>query len=272
MKEKIWLHISQKNFMELNNWKSYHSYDTYDSNIGDVSAVSLFTESNDFKELIKVLENRNISFEVFRREYTFTKKEIVNAEILKLIVDGNAQNSFSPDHDGYTCPVCREKVQFKQVNNLQVDYKVIKKYDISTTYMGHTEIIVSERVKNILIKEQITGIRFVPVYQIGKVEEIIPEFHHLMLEEGIGEVVEPSIVDKDIRCSKCGFYKKFLCQTPLNFKRNTWNNKDICFTENWFGAPPLSQGKWVIISKRLYSILKENKIKAFSVEPAFFID
>lgn len=272
MKEKLWINISKNYVEELDIWKSYYSYESYDNKIGAVSTYSLLSESSDFKSLFEFLTEKKIPYDIIRREYSFTKKEVGNAEILKLIVDGNAQNSFSSDHDGYICSFCGEKVQLAHINNLHVDYKAIKKYDISATYMGNTEIIVSKRLRNILVSNNVTGIQFFPVYQIGKSKEIIPTFYHLVLEEGTGQVIEPSIVDKDVRCSKCGFYKKFLCQTPLNFKRNTWNGKDICLTENWFGSPPMSQGKWVIISKRLYYILMENKIKSFSIEPAFLID
>ncbi|WP_054875458.1 hypothetical protein [Oxobacter pfennigii] len=73
---------------------------------------------------------------------------------------------------------------------------------------------------------------------------MIENNYHLNLQEGIGEVAEPSKVEKGEKCPECGFYNKFICKTLLYFKRDTWAKKDICFTKNWFGEPPSWQGKW----------------------------
>ncbi|MFB5197416.1 hypothetical protein ACE198_21330 [Neobacillus sp. KR4-4] len=136
--------------------------------------------------------------------------------------------------------------------------------------MGDIEIIVSKRLKNILISENVTGIKFSSIYDIDT-HEVIKDFYHLQLEIGIGEVVEPSIVEIEKKCNKCGFYGKFLCQTPLYFEKDSWKELDMYFTLNWFGSPPITQGKWVIISQRLYRILIENNIKYIDVQPAFLI-
>ncbi len=272
MKETLWLHVPKTNRQELSEWNEYYKYDTIDDKLGPVIAYSITTDNYAYFSLINRLQSRRIPYEVFRREYKFTKKEIDNAEILKLIIDGNAGESYSPEHEGNICPECGEEVPKQDINDLHVDYKQIKQYDISVTYMGDTEIIVSQKLKDLLSREGITGICFSPVFQLGKENEIIPNYYHLKLEVGIGEVVQPAIVDKDEKCCECGFYRKFLCQTPLYFEKGSWNGLDISYTDNWFGSPPRSQGKWVIISPKLYRVLKDNKVKLFSVEPAFLIE
>jgi len=176
---------------------------------------------------------------------------------------------FSPKHDSFICDNCNEHVQYLQINELFVKYKNIKKYDICVTYMGDTEIIISERLEGILISENVTGVKFSSIYNIDSLE-VIKDFYHLQLDIGIGEVVEPAIIEKEKKCNICG-YKKFLCPTPLYFKKESWKELDMSFTQNWFGSPPITQGKWVIISQRLYRILKENNIKHIDVQPAFLI-
>lgn len=272
MKIKVWLHIPKKHRRELMNWNNFYSYNSFDVNLGDVAAYNLIAETDEYKTLVEYLALNKIQYDIFRREFNFTKKEINKAEIQKLIIDGNAGESFSTDHEGYLCPTCQEKIPKLKINNLHVHYKQIKRFDILATYMGAIEIIVSERLKNILLKEHVSGSTFKSIFEIGNNGKEIPGYYHLNINEGIGEVVEPSIIEKDEKCCECGFYRRYLTQTPLNFKRNTWSGLDICYTKNWFGSPPIDQGKWVVISKKLYNILINNKIKLFSVEPAFFVD
>ncbi|MEQ8156581.1 MAG: hypothetical protein ABRQ25_17165 [Clostridiaceae bacterium] len=91
------------------------------------------------------------------------------------------------------------------------------------------------------------------------------------MKVGIGEVIEPSIVRKKNLCSECGIYEEYLCQTPLYFKKKTWEALDICYTKNWFGGHP-TYDKGIIISNRLYKVLVENKIKYVYFEPAYLVE
>lgn len=270
MKEKQWIHVKKKFGELIGNFNKYYSYSTFDEELGEVNAYVLLANSSEHNEFISLLNKEGFEFIIFRREYTFTKKEKENAEILKLHVGADGKDSFSPKHDGFICDNCNKHVQYLQIGELFVKYKNIKKYDICVTYMGDTEIIISERLKNILISENVTGIKFSSIYDIDT-HEVIKDFYHLQLEIGIGEVIEPAIVEKDKKCKECGFYGKFLCQTPLYFEKGTWKELDMSFTYNWFGSPPITQGKWVIISQRLYRILKENNIKHIDVQPAFLV-
>lgn len=139
-----------------------------------------------------------------------------------------------------------------------------------STYHGDTETIVSEKIKHLFNQEGITGVEFEPIYQIGKENQVIEGFYHLILREGIGDVVEPSEIIKKDYCPVCGFYDDFRCKTTLNFKRNTWKGLDICYTKNWFGGPP--KFKSLIISNKLYRVLEQNKIKHVYFQPAYLID
>lgn len=270
MKEKQWVHIEKKYDSIFKEFSIYYRYPTIDLELGEVNVYQFLTNTNEYNRFMDLIKEKGIKFNVFRREFTFLKKEIENAEILKLEILADAKESFSPYHKGYICNNCDKHVQYLNINELFVKYRNIKKYDICVTYMGSTEIIISEKLKQILINERITGIRFSSIYDIDT-REIINDYFHLQLEEGIGEVIKPSIVSAGEKCEKCGFYDSFLCQTPLNFKRELWEGLDISYTQNWFGSPPIMQGKWLIISQKLYKVLIANKIKHINFQPSFLL-
>ncbi|CAM3055316.1 hypothetical protein HAHI6034_01100 [Hathewaya histolytica] len=140
-----------------------------------------------------------------------------------------------------------------------------------STYVGGIETIVSEKVKLLFEKENVSGVEYEPIYQMGKENKIVNGFYHLILHEGIGEIIEPSIIEKGQLCHECGEYEYFLCKTLLNFNRETWKELDICYTQNWFGGS-LSKFKDIIISNKLYKILVENNIKNVYFQPAYFVD
>jgi len=269
LKEKVWINISIKYKENLGDWNEFYSYESED-NDGKIIAYSFYTGSKEYVRFTKYLKEKNIYYYVFRRVYTFTKKEKNNAEILWFWTDDDARDSYVPDSLDNVCNECGKRLPFAARTRLHVDYKKIRKYDIMSTYNGDTETIVSERLRKIFIQEGITGVKFEPIYQLGKENNIIEGFYHLVIREGIGDIVEPSIINKKGLCPKCGFYDEYICQTISNFYRNTWEGLDICYTKNWFGGPP--KFKRVIISNKLYKVLEENKIKNVYFQPAYLVD
>jgi len=270
MKETVWIYIPSQFNDLLNKWNDYYSYDTEDSDIGKLVAYRMDTSSVEYDSLIRFLKEKNIYHYIFRRVYRFTKKEKDDAEILWLWTDDDAKDSYIPNPINCICKRCGKKSPYITRHNIHVDYKNIKKYDIMSTYHGDIETIVSEKLRQIFIQENITGVEFEPIYQIGVENKVIDGFYHLILKEGIGDVVEPSIVNKKEFCPECGFYDEFICQTTLNFKRSTWDKLDICYTKNWFGGPP--KFKNLIISQKLRKILIENKVKNIYFQPAYLVD
>lgn len=270
MKEKLWINIPVKFKEELSDWCEFFSYESEDKEMGKLAIYSLYTNSREHNNLIKFLHENDINYYIFRRVYTFTTKEKENAEILWFWTDNDAQDSFTTEPTYNICTKCDKKIPLINAHKLHVDYKKIKKYDIMSTYNGDTETIVSEKVKNLFIQENVSGIKFESIYQLGKENKVIDGYYHLVLEEGIGDIVEPSVVEKKGLCPECGMYDEFICKTTLNFNRITWKRYDICYTKNWFSAPP--KFKNLIISNKLYKILIQNKIKNVYFQPAYFID
>jgi hypothetical protein len=248
-------------------WSDFYSYESEDDENGKLAVYSLYTDLKEYDSFIKFLLSNSIYYYVFRRVYTFTKAEKDNSEILWLCTDDDAKDSYTQEYDKCICNKCGKKLPRVTEGKLQVDFKKIKKYDIMSTYNGDIETIVSEKVRQLFIQEKITGVEFKPIYQIGKKDVAIEGFYHLILKEGIGHVIEPSIVKKRDFCSECGFFDEYICQTILNFDRSTWIGLDICYTKDWFGGPP--NFKRLIISNRLYKVLEQNKIKNVYFQPAY---
>ena len=270
MKEKVWIYIPETYKEMLDEWQKYYSYNTEDDENGKLVAYSLHTDSKDYKNLTEFLNENNIYNYIFRRVYNFSKKELRNSENLWFWTDDDAKESYTIGSNDNTCDKCKNKTLSIERGRLYIDYKRIKKYDIMSTYSGDIETIVSEKIKCLFEKESISGVEFKPVYQMGKDSEVIDGFYHLILQEGIGEVVEPSIIEKGQLCSKCGEYDYFICKTLLNFNRKTWKGFDICYTKDCFGGSP--KFKNLIISNKLYRVLVENNIKNVYFQPAYFID
>lgn len=216
------------------------------------------------------LDMNGISFYIFRRLHRFAKKEIEKAEILMMNVDDDAKDSENLDPTYRTCEACKRKVPLLERSSLHVDFKRIRKFDFTTTYSGPEEIIVSDRMRRIFQEEGITGVDYGPVFQLGTDSSRIEEFYHLKLLEGIGSLVEPSFVEKENLCDKCGMYKTYICKTLFYFRRESWQGYDICFTRDWFGGPP--QGKWLIVSPKMYKVLTQNRVKYVYFHPAYFVD
>lgn len=269
MKEKVWINIPLKYKEVLLEWNEYLAYESEDSENGKLVVYSFYTNSKEYDNLIKFLEKNNIKNYIFRRVYTFTKKEKDEAEILWFWTDDDAQDSYISEPIEYVCNKCGKKVPLIKQGKLYVDLKKIKKYDIMSTYNGDQETIVSEKVKQLFIEENISGVEFEPLYQINSDDKVIEGFYHLILKEGIGDVVEPSIIERRNLCLECGVYDEYICKTTLNFNRGTWDGLDICYTKNWFSAPP--KFKRLIISNKLYRILINNKIKNVYFQPAYFV-
>lgn len=267
MKEKVWLHIPNKSKVYLQNWDKYYAYQ-----YGEYDAYALLTNNRDYKALISKLHENGISYIVFRREYSFSKNEKENAEILRLIINGEAKDSEYVAGETLRCECCGHKLPQNNSGKLYVDYCNIKKHDISVTYIGYREIIVSERLRRLIEKFSVLNAEFRDIYQINKPDERITGYYHLCLDYGFGNVIEPTIVEKGTKCDCCGYYDKFLRLSPLTFRHSEWSSLDMCFTKDWFGQPPYKQSHAVIITQNMYRAMLESNIKGISVEPAFLVE
>ncbi|MEQ8156580.1 MAG: hypothetical protein ABRQ25_17160 [Clostridiaceae bacterium] len=155
MKEKVWINIPAKYKDKLSQWVDFFGYDSEDEN-GKLVVYRFLTDSKEYEQITYFLQQKNINFYIFRREYAFTKKEKDNAQILRLRIDDDAKDSCYLEDDMHRCSKCNRLIPQVQRKELHVDYKKIKKYDFMVTYEGTVETIVSDKVRQILLRENIS--------------------------------------------------------------------------------------------------------------------
>lgn len=271
MIEKLRIHVPEKYEKDLVSWKS--SSISYNPMFGTVVAYDFIGETQEYSEFLLKVDSLTIPYDIFFREYSFTKKEKESAEALQLIIDGNADSSDSEESLFVTCNICGKKIRRMFRERVYVNKKYIQKYDLLISHPPNSEIFISEKLKEILEENNIIGYSTSTVYD-KKTKQEIEGYYNLQLGIGIGEIVQPTFVERGTKCSHCDTYDINLRKGLLYFEKNTWLNHDICYTKEIFGTSDASRssaGREIIISQRLYWLLTANKIKLFSVEPIFLV-
>lgn len=198
------------------------------------------------------------------------KKDITNAQILKLHLYRSAENYFDYKTDRIKCDKCNKMINM-QNESIILNRKIKTKYDIFTNYLGMEEIIVSEKLKNIFELENINCVSYDPIYYKNK-GNIIAGYYHLKIPETEMELIEPTILVQSGYCDKCKRYNTQLIKSVMYFNGEKYHNEDMTYTKEWFGGDSKRrQNKNVIISKNMYEILERNNInkREWSVTPAF---
>jgi hypothetical protein len=271
MIEKLRIHVPERYEMHLLPWKKTGI--SFNVNLGDVVAYEFISGTQEYTDFLLQVEKLTIPYEIFSRNYSFSKKEKESSLALRLIVDGNADSSESEETPYETCLYCGKRIRKSFRRGVCVNKKYIQKYDLSISHIPNSEIFISDRLKTILEENNIVGYSTSKVYDI-KTKQEIEGYYILQTEIGIGEVIKPTLVEQGTYCPHCNTYDVNLRKGLLYFDKQTWSNHDICYTKDMFGtcdAIRCSAGRDIIISQRLYRLLTTNKIRLFSVEPVFLI-
>ena len=127
-------------------------------------------------------------------------------------------------------------------------------------YWERDAIFVREETKNILQKENIKGIHFLqPV--LHKHNKPIEHFYQLIIETALDRGLDLSNVQENT-CNYCNRIKYNFPKGDgcIYDKRNFSQNMDFYVTNEYFGSGG-SALKINIISKKVYEIIKNNKLK-----------
>jgi hypothetical protein len=150
-------------------------------------------------------------------------------------------------------------------------------------YWERDAIFVREETKNILKKENTKGIHFIqPV--LHKNNKPIDMFYQLIIETELEKGLNKNNVqkvtcklnneednNKDTNKKYCGRIKYFFPKGDgCIFNKNLFSsNIDFYITGEYFGSGGYA-GKVNIISKRVYEIIKKNKLKGLKIEPIMY--
>jgi hypothetical protein len=257
----------------LNKYSIKYDYKE-DNTVLELQNSIIFFVYEDMKDFDKIQYELK-PFEIFSMIYTdWDKADMESAEWYEFDT-GTYQYPMPDDDSGYLeqtfdlthyCPECgigkvqnnpfRLKHEPKQKNN-----------QFWGLFWEYDAIFVHEETKNILQKENINGIHFIqPV--LHKNSKPIDRFYQLIIENILDKGLDKSNVEK-LTC-KCGKIKyRFPKNDGCIFDKSIFSFKnDFYVTNDYFGSGGASAFRINIISKRVYEIVRKNKLKGLqSITP-----
>lgn len=218
-------------------------------------------------------------WEIHRR---YSAKELAAAELFHLWVSAVFEPAGEETHTVYdetdACPLCG--VGRRQVSDLVIDVRrVPKRADLAQTIAD--EVVMSARLAEILVREQVTGADLRPVRHRGSGLPVAPDWRQPVTSSSPLEVVEPTRYgidpfDHDVegqhRCP-LGHTAGLNLISELHLDESTWNGEDYCVTRQSVGVNRglLRPRPSLLISQRLYQLLKMEKARGFKAEVAYLV-
>jgi hypothetical protein len=220
-----------------------------------------------------------LGWEIRRR---YTSKELAAAELFHMWVSAIFEPAGEETHTLYdeseACSFCG--AGRRQVGDLCLDVsRIPKRADLAKTISD--EVVVSARLAAVLAAEGVTGVDFLPVRHRGKGRLVTPDWLQLRVTSPPVEVVEPTQYglgpfDYDAK----GEYRCPLGHTAglnliseLHLERSTWRGEDFCATRQLVGVKRglLRPRPSLLVSQRVYSLLKREKARGFKVDVAYLM-
>lgn len=224
-------------------------------------------------------------------EAVYTQRELEQSEILKLSVSdaGLGGNTYAQVYDGTACETCGVFKIHQQLRNAVTDLSKATKDLVST--VNFQERLVSERLRRLLENAGVEGVEFRPVEHARLSRPVKRSYFQLLVHNVLGPLLAPRHVWTR-RCPSCGResdaqdkgieqpdpWTKIYRWNPgpwseMHFARTSYRGWDLMRTDVMFGAPlspsqPAPQFPDLLISQRLYRLLRQHKITGYEVQPA----
>ncbi|MDA8429870.1 MAG: hypothetical protein M0T70_11505 [Geobacteraceae bacterium] len=150
--------------------------------------------------------------------------------------------SLNPDHTDY-----------KRSSPLAITLASLKIGDI----MWCGDCIVTDRVKDIFVRERFTGVKFEEVI-IGKVKRMpkepveLPRLWELVVIGSGGEAHPASGIKVYEKCPECGFERHSSFRNGLIVEENNWDGSDFFYLK---GYPT-----FILVTERVKDVIVSNKI------------
>lgn len=289
---RVQLRFAHKPFAEM--WNK-----TSDTKI-ELGSISLYRDSEEYERL-------SASFREFYStekvdwiewiEVEYSEEELRNPEILVLHVNGYAGSGGNTLAEVYedlnACSACGSLGEIHQVGSIVLDQdrsspEALDVEDPQT--FGHDicrtdfddEIIVTQRVRELMESYGITGVEFRRVIPMGASETSSSQYCQLIILDRIGPMVPPTRLVYEKLCPECGRHRKVLIETPTPylvspdsepyFERHSYAGQDIMLSTTRLKAIRSPIGKRLIIaSQRMYGLLRENGVTGFWAQPAHLV-
>ncbi|MCC7353185.1 MAG: hypothetical protein IT330_05450 [Anaerolineae bacterium] len=159
----------------------------------------------------------------------------------------------------------------------------MRKKDISLTYSY--EVILSERVGQLLQEHGMTGFELRPVHHYKKPYKGEPSLYQLKVTHTLPPMASPPTEFEHFHdCSACHRKSQFLRHTHWWGEVKYYEDTDVFYprsvlevvkdfnlTAEYFGELRVSH-QLTIITQRVYRLLREHKVKNWAVVPVYLVD
>jgi hypothetical protein len=216
----------------------------------------------------------------------YSNKELASVEIFWLDILGRGGEVNNSLADVYAtelaCPACG-RVTYSQTRDLFLDLarKDPDRFEIpyfrdDICETDFHEVIVSQKLKEVLECHGAAGLRFRTVESIARPRPGRRIYSQMVVEPTIGPAIEPSRVQRQGLCAKCGKYRSVLLPLPgtlqaeLYFSRSSYLGASIMRTVDEFGSGP-RYGQLLIVNQAMYRLLRANHVSGFVVHPAHLV-
>ena len=240
---------------------------TSSKDFSDMLSIIIYQDTEGYKTLMEYINKYNL-FHTFAEGREYTKEEIKSAKYFTVEIiypwekDGTSADEYGTKYeDTCSCKLC--KGSKKQISDLIINKKKMGKYDIATI---QPEIIVNEKLYNLILENELSGCEFKLVRDYKGREE--PVFYQLVVNNilpNMNDGIRTEIVE-DVYCKKCKRNGVFLRSEVIYNKESMKEACDFNLTSEYFGQN-LYCAQTVIASKKVFDLFKKNKIKRVFFEP-----
>lgn len=179
------------------------------------------------------------------------------------------------------CPACYTSL--KQRRDLVVNKRLMRGKDISLTYAY--QVILSEWVGHLLQEHGLSGFELRPVQHYRKPYSGESTLYQLVVTNTLAPMAAPPTEFEGLHhCDACGRTSRFLKHThwwgEIRYRENTngyyprqvlRTAKDFNHTAEYFGELRVAY-PYVIITQRVYRLLREHKVKNWAAVPVLLAD
>ncbi len=243
--------------------------DSLESKVVASLYIVIYQDTKGFKILMEEIEKHKLSY-TFAEGREYTKEEINTAEFFTVEImypwerDGMNAEKFGTEYE-LDCNYCHCGKQ--QVSELRIDKKKMKKYDIITI---QPEIIVTERLCNLILDHNLTGCEFGPVVDYkGRDELILYQLKPTHILPNMNDKIRVEVVE-DIRCKKCQRNGMILRSEAIYDRESLKGACDFNLTQEYFGIN-LYCKRILVVSAKIYHLFQKNRIKRIHFEPISII-
>jgi hypothetical protein len=184
---------------------------------------------------------------------------------------GQGGNAYGTAYDtSHACPVCQ--TGWIQTSPLVINKAEMGKKDLAITY--EYDYVISRRVADALQNENCSGYSLSHVkhysQRSGKYSDL--EVFQLFATNVLPPVVEPTVLLRSKEyCTVCGRHGLFFRSEPYYCRKSLTSLCDFNFTAEYVGEGRYPRQK-LIISSKVYKLLKALKVRNFKVTPVHFVE